>query len=320
MTVEFIAAVCPNCGGELRVPDNQEKVICDYCGAEVIIHDSTKLKAEVIFKVDIEKTLRFAKIAEEAKNYEDGYKYYSKVIESDTNNIDAWFGRARCTAWKPGYNDQKLIEAIAYSKTAQKIGVPTNKVLERTIDSLLAATTNYIDTFYNLLHSEFPIYDDGTSNGRRFEQTYFQILYKTLSYCWSTVPTESTADNIVLILEKLNGIKAYHYISYAKLIDKLNLKYPGEIKKSDSKVCFIATATLGNPNHPYIITLRKYRDDILSSTQIGQEFVRRYYLYSPKYAKMIESSRVLKFLSLLLIVKPAYLLAKVAISNKHRIY
>lgn len=316
MTIEFIAANCPNCGGELRVPNNQDKVLCMYCGYDVLIHDSTKLTAEVTIKVDIEKTLRQAKIAEEAKNYDDGYKYFSKVVESDPDNIEAWLGRSRCTAWKPGNNDHKLLEAISYAKTAQRINLPDKKQLEKTINSLLAATSNYIDTFNKYLVSEFPTVDDGTANGRRFEQKYFPILYKTLSYCWANVPTEATADKIVHLFKKLDEIKAYHDISYKNLRVKINEKYPGKIRERDSKMCFIATATLGNPNHPYIITLKKYRDDVLSSTQIGQVFVRRYYQYSPKYAQMIESSRLLRLMSLVLIVKPAYLLAKSALSNR----
>lgn len=36
--VKLIAALCPRCGGELRLPNDMRKAHCMYCGAQVIIH------------------------------------------------------------------------------------------------------------------------------------------------------------------------------------------------------------------------------------------------------------------------------------------
>jgi predicted RNA-binding Zn-ribbon protein involved in translation (DUF1610 family) len=35
--VEFVAAVCPRCGADLKIPENLTKAHCVFCGAEVII-------------------------------------------------------------------------------------------------------------------------------------------------------------------------------------------------------------------------------------------------------------------------------------------
>jgi len=293
----------------LRVPDNLDKVMCMYCGHEVIIHDTTKLDVNLVYKVDIPKTLKLAQIAENAENYDDGYKYYSQIIESDAENVTAWLGRARCAAWKPGNNIQKLSEAIAYISTAKKLtNLPKNELVI-TIKSLLKATKAYIVTFFSLIESKQPTIDDGTKNGRRFEQDHFQFLYKSLNYCWSNLPTEKTADEIINLLVFLNERKAYHHSSYAPLLEKIERKYRGKTTILEEKKCFIATATMGDENHPYVTVLREYRDKVLRKDFFGRIFIIGYYKLSPPIAKIIERNGTLRKIIKFLVIKPIYLMA-----------
>lgn len=46
MSIEFVPAVCPKCGGELRVPSNLDIFKCMYCGMEIISQDKSKIKVE----------------------------------------------------------------------------------------------------------------------------------------------------------------------------------------------------------------------------------------------------------------------------------
>jgi hypothetical protein len=77
--------------------------------------------------------------------------------------------------------------------------------------------------------------------------------------------------------------------------------------------CFIATACFGDYNHPFVKVLREFRDRVLLTTNGGRAFVRWYYRHSPKYARMIAGSEILKAMtriSLLPLVCIAYLLVK----------
>ena len=46
--------------------------------------------------------------------------------------------------------------------------------------------------------------------------------------------------------------------------------------------CYIATMAYGNYNHPQVIVLRRYRDQVLSNSIFGRYFIYLYYIISPK--------------------------------------
>ncbi len=79
---------------------------------------------------------------------------------------------------------------------------------------------------------------------------------------------------------------------------------PLELMEVEKKGCFIATATMGDYNHPSVIILRDFRDNFLMKKAWGVTFVNWYYIKGPFYAKIIEKSMLLKKLSYWLIVKP----------------
>ncbi|MEQ8175332.1 MAG: CFI-box-CTERM domain-containing protein, partial [Syntrophomonadaceae bacterium] len=77
-----------------------------------------------------------------------------------------------------------------------------------------------------------------------------------------------------------------------------------DYKPPTIKTCFVATATLGDIDHPYCIILRTFRDNILAEHIGGRLFIKVYYQHGPKLARVIERNEILRGLSLTLIVKP----------------
>lgn len=53
--------------------------------------------------------------------------------------------------------------------------------------------------------------------------------------------------------------------------------------------CFIATAIFADPDAPEVKELRKFRDEVLAHTQIGQKFILLYNRFSPPLAKRINN-------------------------------
>ncbi|NLW04154.1 MAG: hypothetical protein GX029_02855 [Pseudomonadaceae bacterium] len=74
--------------------------------------------------------------------------------------------------------------------------------------------------------------------------------------------------------------------------------------------CFIATAAAGSYEHPKVIILRNFRDDILNNYFFGRLFIKTYYKCSPPVARWIEDSKNRKKITLLLVVNPLSHLAK----------
>lgn len=72
--------------------------------------------------------------------------------------------------------------------------------------------------------------------------------------------------------------------------------------------CFVATATYGNFNHPYVKVLRQFRSQFLLKHQWGRQFVKVYYHYSPYLARMIEDYHLLKGVSRILLAPIVYTL------------
>ena len=75
--------------------------------------------------------------------------------------------------------------------------------------------------------------------------------------------------------------------------------------------CFIATATMGSYDHPMVMELRNFRDNWILKKIWGESFVKWYYHYGAKTAKVIEKSFILKKISYLLIVKPLVYLSRI---------
>jgi hypothetical protein len=81
--------------------------------------------------------------------------------------------------------------------------------------------------------------------------------------------------------------------------------------KKENEGCFIATATLGNYDHPVVIQLRSFRDNWILKKSWGEAFVRNYYFYGHILSKSISSSIILRKLSYYFIIKPLYLISKI---------
>jgi DNA-directed RNA polymerase subunit RPC12/RpoP len=105
----FVAAKCPSCGGDLRVPDDRDHVKCMYCGGAVIVRQAVQL----VSGVNAANLMELATAAAAANNPEEAYGYYSRVLESDPKNPAAWAGKGEAAGWLSTVKDIKTAEMIA---------------------------------------------------------------------------------------------------------------------------------------------------------------------------------------------------------------
>ncbi|MGN0030208.1 MAG: CFI-box-CTERM domain-containing protein [Marinilabiliaceae bacterium] len=52
--------------------------------------------------------------------------------------------------------------------------------------------------------------------------------------------------------------------------------------------CYIATMAYGSYDHPQVMALRWYRDNVLQNSMLGRAFVKAYYFFSPKLVVLLK--------------------------------
>jgi hypothetical protein len=93
------------------------------------------------------------------------------------------------------------------------------------------------------------------------------------------------------------------------------LKLKLSIYNKPKSGCFIATAVYNDYNHSNVILLRKFRDEYLSQKVWGIKFISKYYIYSPRFAKVIERNFILKRLVLIFVILPLTFIVKIFFFN-----
>lgn len=119
--MEFFAAVCPQCSGNLQLPDDRDTVKCMYCGADIVI------KEQKSNDINIANILEIARTALSGGNYQEAHTQYNKILESDTNNIEAWIGKGKSSAHLSTLAIYRGDEMLECFKKAIKISQPTEE-------------------------------------------------------------------------------------------------------------------------------------------------------------------------------------------------
>jgi len=176
---------------------------------------------------------------------------------------------------------------------------------------------------------------------KKIINTIKELYLQTIKYYWVTT-NQSLIDykaNMVPFKEDqlLYNIELYKEIqntdSLLDFINKCQLKHPSidleldkfkneiieidinfrsieNITYEDKKKCFIATAVMGDYNHPIVLDLRMFRDNWLINRDWGVQFIKWYYTNGPIGARIIEKSFMLRKLTYIFIIKPLQIITK----------
>ena len=55
--------------------------------------------------------------------------------------------------------------------------------------------------------------------------------------------------------------------------------------------CYIATMAYGDYDHPQVMILRQFRDEVLNKYSFGKWFIKKYYYYSPKLVEKLKNKK-----------------------------
>lgn len=88
--------------------------------------------------------------------------------------------------------------------------------------------------------------------------------------------------------------------------------------QSEESNCFVITATMGDASHPVVQAYRQYRDTELLSTTIGRFMISVYYKVGPILAIPVRQFKIIRFLSLKLLVNPLHRMIVNRMSHKSK--
>jgi len=114
----------------------------------------------------------------------------------------------------------------------------------------------------------------------------------------------------VKLQKELTGMGLKESKDYVEQLAKEN-NIIGIVSSEGKGGCFIATAAMGNYDHPVVVELRFFRDNWLLKRKWGLKFTNWYYVKGSKAAGIIEKSIILRKLTFILVVKPLQLFSKI---------
>lgn len=80
------------------------------------------------------------------------------------------------------------------------------------------------------------------------------------------------------------------YLRNKTSISNMQSQLQNRYRKSNDG-CYIATMAYGNYDHPQVLELRGFRDDVLQTTLLGRSFIKLYYKYSPKLVDLLKDRK-----------------------------
>ncbi|MBN1618384.1 hypothetical protein JW887_03515 [Candidatus Dojkabacteria bacterium] len=129
----FVAARCPQCGGEIQLDDAKETGFCMHCGSKVVVKEAIKA-----VRIDnshmIDNWMNMGELAIESGNMKEAYDYFSKILEIDTNNWNAHYQRGKAAGWQSTLINKRLLETVTSFSKAIEL-VPADKKEELIIKS-----------------------------------------------------------------------------------------------------------------------------------------------------------------------------------------
>src|SRR5688572_2746418 len=125
--MQFLPATCPTCSGKLQLPNDKTNVKCMYCGNDVLVQKAVQAYSGV----NLDGYAKLARSAAKGGNYSEAYSYYTKILEVDPENLEAWLGKADSAGWMSTLRDFRIAEMISGFEHAVEIAGETDKTRVR---------------------------------------------------------------------------------------------------------------------------------------------------------------------------------------------
>jgi len=289
--------ICKNCGAHLSYKNNCA-LICDYCGTEIIIDEPNS---------------DFDIVAGKLKNYTgssttviipDSVLTIGENVFKDSTNLTNVVIPSSVTRIENGaFEGCANLRYIDISQSVKYIGdcAFKNSGLNKLI---IVGDLDYLgqEAFMGCCNlNEVTINGKITQSGLKiFKQcskllTVNMDLYMFSGSLKASIEARKSGDKRPTFFDFFQGTLFYNVLQQKHLAKKcfycgndLSKNVCDSCGEKDYDLfqgCFVATCVYGSYDCPQVWTLRRYRDNFLSSTWYGRIFIRIYYAISPTLVK-----------------------------------
>lgn len=225
--MNFKPAVCPNCNGDLQLPEEKDYVKCLYCGTTIVVQEAIKI-AIVNIDNNLGNYLTLAKNAFHNGHLVDAQYYYTLVLENDINNYEAWLGKGDICLnesfklYQSNFNVKAIHEVDSYYRKAlENAPVDIMKELKENMsNSINKVIATIIDIRKNYL-------DNNELEENTLMKCILEITFLIANYeiSFNLYPSTNTAK---LIVDTCNFVLSYDTKKY---YDKYDLTVFGNSRK-----------------------------------------------------------------------------------------
>jgi len=336
---------CGSCGAPIKIDKSFNKIICSFCNNEILITKTVNISS-CDFKggekelAKLNNLLILLENAQESQNYKEGLEYCNKALEIDPTNSKLWEYKAVSYFWSINNKITKsdIDQVYTFLKNSKKY-----KGQNDFDDTFKLLANNLYSSVY---HAYIKLDYDKSLSGKvwdSFSETSINFIIdfiKTMEICFDLYPDKKYLDASVSELSGYNKlkwiineegflkisawVKSYNFdpievrdrqinlikdVNHDYVIPEVYKNIVPPLTSSNSK-CFIATVCYENPNHTDLIILRRFRDQVLFKSRIGQKFILSYYKYGPAISSFTHKYKLIKLLMLKLILRPFVLIIK----------
>jgi DNA-directed RNA polymerase subunit RPC12/RpoP len=333
--MKLVPSKCPNCGADVQLDDSKDKMFCSYCGCQILVQDEIS-KIKIVNNPTKENYIKLAQRSLKDKQYDEAYNYYNKTLELDPDNWEAVYNKGLCAAWKSTLANCRIEELMKSYTNALSIITQNHVSLDITqlvfkfaVDifevTMAFATLNakHYKEFWELKdsaneywvhllrcsqyleHAYLIITDGMCDQSQDIKDAKVEICKSVIEFdcdiCKSRKyksgysnghPTYAT----IWINDTTRSLVVSNYNRAVQAIKKLDNSYTPPIIKNKKPGCYIATAVYGSYDAPEVITLRRFRDEVLQKSICGRLFVNIYYCISPCLAEKLKGTKHLNYI------------------------
>lgn len=314
----FKAAKCPNCAGDIQVPDDRDTVKCMYCGSDIVVREAIKLAGGK----NLQNIFAMAKTSLEGRNQGEGLQYINSYLEDDLNNAEAWNLKAQLLCLD--YEYVNIVNVLNQVETCMSKAIALDGEYAVSLEvykiSLAESLWNYINSNIAKHDEVEQMFKSGARSGVFYHDTpqvkekIRNEIFETLKLYIVILPETHHKDGIPKIKQLNAWLRKEGTTSPG--LDSFIQKYDSQYAAPPAKTCFIATAAYGSPMSSEVTVLRAFRADYLESTPWGNAFIKYYYLIGPHIATLIGKSQFLRAFTRQLLSPFIYMVKKYYRGNR----